>query len=212
MARLWASANVSTTCAGWATGSSFGPNSTSAALDLNLTLNRSLNASAALGPNTSTGTVTAIEHWKISVGVSEHFYHVRGNCSMPYRTSYFYGCQGWSDFGLLVVLSLWDNTTRSVVPWSGGYPGDWGVGAYKIWCTKSGSYCSENEQNYTGNQSISASLGFVGKLNSTHQYFLVTTFRVDVSVYLLGWQGAGEARLNMATNGHGADLTYLSIS
>jgi hypothetical protein len=212
LATFWAGTNVSTTCAGWATGSSFGPNSTSAALSLNLTLNRPLNASAALGPNVSTGTVTVIEDWKISAGVSERFYHVIGHCSEPFRTSYFYGCQGWSSFALLFELSVWDNTTHSTVPASGTSTTSWGTVGYKIWCTTSGSYCSEHEGNYSGNQSISFPFKFVGKLNSTHQYSLVATFTVYLSVYLLGWRGAGEARVNMATHGHGAVLTYLSIS
>lgn len=204
-----ADVNVSTTCAGWASGSSFGPNSTSAAINLNFTVDAPLNVSSVLGPNVTTGTVSATENWKVAIGANEGFYHHAGFCAEPYKTSFFYGCQGWSSYELWVGLSVWDNTTHSVVAPSGGI---WGTNYYKIRCTVTANYCSGPGVNHSFYRSGPLSLGFVGKLNSTHQYYLMTTFTAYLSVYLLGWKGAGSARVNMFTAGHGAILSSESIS
>jgi hypothetical protein len=213
VARLSASLKVSTSCTGWASGSSFGANSTSAAADLNLTVSAPLNASAVLGHNVTSGTVSATESWNLSIGAYEGFYHRTGHCADPYRTTWFYGCQGWSSYFFSVDLSVWDNTTHATVAPSGQGPGSWwGFGHDKISCTHWGSYCGEHGTNASTKRSVPLALGFVGTLNATNQYFLVTTFTAYLMVYLVGWQGAGSVGVDMSTHGHGADLTRITLS
>jgi hypothetical protein len=202
------SANISTSCSGWRSGSSFGPNSSSAEVAVSLSVNRSLNVSSILGPNVTTGNVYLTEDWRLSVGASEKFYHRTGSCAQPYWSTYFYGCEGWSSYDWLMESFVWDNTSHAIVS---GSASSWGTAADKIYCTYSGSYCSEHGGNQSINQTKTVKLQFSGKLNSTHQYFLVTWFTAQLSVYLSGWRGAGSARVNLATRGHGADLTGVDI-
>src|SRR5580658_2046721 len=91
---LFARANISSNCSAWAAGSTLGPNSSSAQVGISLSVNKSLNVSAVLGSNVTSGLVTAVENWTIAYRITESFYHQRGTpgprCQQPYRSTWFY--------------------------------------------------------------------------------------------------------------------------
>jgi hypothetical protein len=159
-----------------------------------------------LGPGVASGYVNLTENWTLRFNASEGYRHFSANCSQPYRTTYFYGCWGQSNFSISARLWVWDATYRNgtIPAWTG-----WSTLHFKQTCSTWGPYCPFG-RNWTIVTQKTLILHVNPLLISSHTYYLATKISGSVFVELLGWKGIGLARINLATGGGEAKLTSLA--